>query len=109
MSTNERALGERVAALEARADSHEADLRELYRDIHGPPRDESIRGRLHILENDTAAARAAHAALETAQALRDTQGTRSFSRFEKTLGLIFAGMLTASSITGLILTVIHYT
>lgn len=74
-------LDERVATLEAQlaalreanAEAHraiQADVLNLRGDVHGPPFERSIRGRLHILEAAGAATRAAEAALETARAVQ---------------------------------------
>jgi hypothetical protein len=98
-----------VAALEAQFKTLDEDHRELYRFVHGPPREESIRGRLHILESDTVAAKAAHAALEAAQMLRQTQQVQQFTRVEKLVGLSFAAVVAATTVINLILAVIHHT
>lgn len=87
-------LGERIVALEqqvlalrdtvrAEAASIREDLLALHEQIHGPPWERSIRGRLHTLETTEAAARAAEVALETARELQAQAGERRFSRRER--------------------------
>lgn len=87
-------LGERLAALEAQfaalrdtvTQDHRRlgeELRRLRIQLEGPPRDESLRGRLHKLEQAEHAAKAATAALEAAREIRDAAGERRFSRRER--------------------------
>ena len=70
------------------------DLGKLEGALHGPPTDTSVRGRLHKLESDDAAARAASAALE---AVRLAQ-RQTFSTFEKAGLFAFAGVATAATV-----------
>lgn len=56
-------IGERVAALEERLRAHAEAHRELVAIVSGPPRDESLRGRVHVLEGESAAAKVASEAL----------------------------------------------
>lgn len=109
MQADEHRLGERVATLEARYEALEADVRQILRDIHGPPREESLRGRIHILENDTAAAKAAHAALETAQAIREEQNQQTFTKREKVAALFIALVVAVTAIATLVVTVSSHT
>lgn len=46
------------------------EIATLERDVSGPPKAESVRGRLHALESDAASARFAQQALEKAQSER---------------------------------------
>jgi len=81
----------RVEVLEARK-----DISELVVVIQGPPRDDSIRGRLHRLEDSEATAKAAEAALTMAKTVRDQQGERTFTKREKTAGVLIAAAVLLS-------------
>lgn len=78
------------------------DLAELEVEVHGPPREHSLRGRVHTLEQSDAAARAAQAALEAARAVQDRtwSGRRQVIAF--TVGLCVSG----AAIGGFVLQVI---
>lgn len=65
-----REVGERIVRVEEQLRNLQGDVEALDRQISGPPREESIRGRLHKLENADAAARAATAALAAAKAVQ---------------------------------------
>lgn len=88
--------------IEARVELRElrADIAEIKMALEGPPRDQSIRGRLHVLETSDAAAKAAEAALATARALHAERGDRGFSRKERIaaaatgLGLLVCSIVT---------------
>lgn len=67
-----------------------ADVREISVALQGPPREGSIRARIHELEGHQAAAKAAEAALEMARQIRDERGQRRFTRGEKIAGLLLA-------------------
>lgn len=95
---------ERVSKIEQKVTETNTQLHEARRDIQdilvtiqGPPRTESIRGRIHRLENSEAAAKAAQAALEAVQAVREDTTDRRLSRAEKKLGLLIAAGLLASN------------
>lgn len=66
------------------------DVHAIGRDLHGPPREDSLRGRIHKLENNDASTRAATAALETARELRRTNWTW----WQKTVAFL-VGLLVA--------------
>lgn len=93
-------LGERMAALETEVKGMREDLAVIERSINGPPRDESIRGRLHLLETSDAAAKAATAAIEAVKVMRRD----SWSSFQKALvtgaALVAAATSIYSVVTG---------
>lgn len=93
-------MTERVEILTARVTDEGATIRqmlaELRHQLEGPPRGDSIRGRLHVLENDTAAARAATAALEAARAVQ----AGAFTRKERIVVAVLALITTCTSIVG---------
>ena len=66
------------------------DLRDLSAAIHGPPRDGSIRGRVHKLENDHLAADAAATALSAAREIRENRWTAGQQRLAVLLAVIVA-------------------
>lgn len=92
----------RIAVCEQRISEAEEDIRKVYTLLEGPPRDESIRGRLHVLETSQAAAKAATAAVEAVKLVQSTQATRRFSRAEKlaalTISVCFLALQTVSLI-----------
>ena len=81
----------RVEVREARI-----DIGELVTSIQGPPRDDSIRGRLHRLEDSEATAKAAEAALTMAKTVHAQQGERTFTRREKVAGVFIAACVLLS-------------
>lgn len=86
--------GERLRALETLVIGLQADMRDLTVLIEGPPREDSLRGRLHRLESNEAAAHAAAAALEAARAMRE----HAFSRGQKLIALVFAVVTTGCTV-----------
>lgn len=76
----------RLAVCEQRITEAEEDIRKVYTILEGPPRDESIRGRLHLLETSQAAAHAATAAVEAVKLV----SRQRFTRGEKLIGLVFS-------------------
>lgn len=96
---------ERLARLEEQMKGMREDMAELRRSLEGPPRDESIRGRLHVLETNDAAAVAARAALEAARA---AQG-QSWTRKERVGLFIFAGIGAVGTIVSGVVLVITQT
>lgn len=104
-TADERALGERLAAVEQRVEDLRSDIRVVQRTIEGPPREESIRGRLHKLESNDIAAQAATAALETARTLRD----RSLSRSEKIVVALFTGVITICTVVTTVSVLVQHT
>lgn len=82
-----------------------AEIAEIQREIAGPPRQESLRGRLHRLETADAAAKAATAALEAARAVQ----SRTFSRREKIVGMLLALVTTAAAVGAFVLSLIAAT
>lgn len=105
MAADDRPLGERLAVLEERVREMQDDMREVRVAISGPPREDSIRGRLHKLEDDSAAANAAKAALEAAQALREQQGVMQLTVVEKRVGMVLGVVVAFCALAGLILNV----
>lgn len=95
--------GERLRALETLVVGLQADMVELSRVIEGPPREDSLRGRLHRLESNEAAAHAAAAALEAARALRD----HTFSRGQKLIALMFGLVTTSCAVITVITVLLH--
>lgn len=83
-------LESRISSLEVRVDGLEDSIRRMRTRIEGPPREESLSGRVHKLENDASAARAAAAAIRGAEMLREQHDDRSFSRKERLLALALA-------------------
>lgn len=87
-------LGERLAALEAQvaalrdtvrreAAELRKDYKALHETIHGPPWENSLRKKVHDLQEANAAANAAQAALAAARELQRQQGERRFTRRER--------------------------
>jgi CRISPR/Cas system CSM-associated protein Csm2 small subunit len=95
----------KLAVLEERSHDMQTDIRELYEMIQSGPN--SIRTRLHKMEADRAAADAATAAVEAVKLVYAQASQRRFSRFEKTVGLVFAFVLMATSVVSLIFAVAH--
>lgn len=93
---DEPGVGERVRALEVQMIAVNADVAELFVQVQGPPRNESIRGRLHTLESSQAAASAAEAALIVAKQLRDERSHRAWTIKEKALTLVLAVLAIGS-------------
>ena len=93
----------RLAVLEQRVLSAEADIRDLWVAIQGPPRDDSIRGRLHVLEQAEAAANAATAAVEAVKLV----GRQRFTRGEKLFGIFVSLALVTLQTIGLIYAIQH--
>jgi len=96
-------LEDRMGKVEQEVVATGVEVREARRDIsdlavliQGPPRDESIRGRLHRLEDSEATAKAANAALTAAKAMYEQSTEKRFSRREKLVGLVFAASMIAS-------------
>lgn len=104
-AADERALGERLAAVEQRVEDLRSDIRVMQRTIEGPPREESIRGRLHKLESSDVAAQAASAALETARSIRD----RALSRSEKIIVACFTGVITICTVVTTVSVLMQHT
>ncbi len=92
-------LRERVARLEVMLGETNADVAQLHAAVHGPPRIESVRGRLHLLENNNAAANAATAAIDAMKMMQEQTVTRRFTRAQIVIGLLFAGLVAGCSIT----------
>ena len=70
------------------------DIGKLEAALHGPPSESSIRGRLHKLENDEHASRAALAAVEAVKLAQ----RRTFSTLEKVALFAFAAIATSSTV-----------
>lgn len=87
-------LGERMAALETEVRGMRDDLIVIERSINGPPRSESLRGRIHALESSDAAANAAAAALEAVKVMRRD----GWSAFQKLLVTGAALVAAAASV-----------
>lgn len=89
-------IGERVTRVEQMIVDTNKDVADLYVIVQGPPRDESIRGRLHHLESSQVAASAAEAALIVAKQLRDDRSHRAWTKTEKLLALAISVMAVSS-------------
>jgi Flp pilus assembly protein TadD len=61
-------LHERLARVEEQVRVNTSGLAELHQEVHGPPRDDSVKGRLHKLETVNAVESAATSALEALKA-----------------------------------------
>lgn len=85
MAADERVarLEERTARVEQRVTNHGEELDSLKQRLDGPPREDSLSGRIHRLESDAVAATAAKAALEEVRKLRTEQSDRQWSRGDK--------------------------
>lgn len=94
---------ERIARLEERFDDLTEDVRGLLREVggvnHGNGAHRTMRRRIHELETNTAAARAATAALEAAQAIRRD----GWAFWQKTVVTICAGIGAAGTIVSTII------
>jgi len=89
-------IGERMARAEQQIEDVKGDVSDIRREIFGPPRDDSVKGRLHVLENDRVAASAAEAALTVAKELRDDRSHRAWSTREKVAALVLSAILATS-------------
>ena len=99
---------ERLAVCEQRIKDAEKDIAALFVMMQGPPRDESVRGRLHMLEQNNAAANAATAAVEAVKLVQSSAANQRFSRGEKLVGLAFTcAFLILQTITLVYLTQGH--
>lgn len=105
MPPDDRPLGERVAALEAQQKALAEDLRDLVQVVLGPPKESSLHGRIHAVENDSVAAKAAQAALATAEVVRAQQNTQQFSRREKLTALGIAAVVAICAVLSLIVAI----
>lgn len=92
-----RRVEERTVRIEEQLSSFAKDHRAILVTLQGPPRADSIRGRLHKLEDDRAAASAAESALAAARLINEQSRERNersrdrrFSRREKVAGLAAA-------------------
>lgn len=88
-------LDERIAVLETRLQGLAKDVQAMHQEIHGPPRNESIRGRLHYLEDSERAVKLAQATLETAKSVQ----ARTWSR-RRQLVVFSVGLVTAAAAVG---------
>lgn len=96
-------LEDRMGRVEQEVVASGVEVREARRDIadlavliQGPPRDDSIRGRLHKLEDSEATAKAANAALTAAKAMYEHSSDKRFSKREKIGGVLVATALLVS-------------
>lgn len=93
---------ERLARLEERLDDLVEDVRALLHEVggvtHGNGGHKSMRRRVHDLETNTAAARAATAALEAAQAIRRD----GWAFWQKTAVTIFAGVGAVGTVVSMV-------
>lgn len=93
-------VGERLARLEQQMFELREDVHSIDRALNGPPREESFRGRLHLLETSDAAAKAAEAALSAVRVMQ----RESWSSFQKVLvtgaALVAAGVSVYNAIGG---------
>lgn len=103
IDTRLKNLDEGQAEILRRLDDMQEDIRNTVVEIGGvpeelgrDPRRRSIRVRLHEIENDRSAARAAAAAVSAAQQLQDSVSRDRFTRREKLAGLFFAGVIAVS-------------
>lgn len=100
------AIERELAALVVEMREARADIAAIDKSINGPPRDGStIRDRLHKLETDSAAARAASAAVEAIKMARDSGAEavrvgqrRMFGTAEKTILFGFSALLGGAQI-----------
>lgn len=97
--------GERVARLEAEVRGLREAVTTLHVRIEGPPRKDSISGRMHTLESSEAAAKAAEAALVAAHAV----SSQSFSRRQKIAGLVLGLLTTGAAVGAFVLALISAT
>ena len=91
-------MNERVARLEERVSGLAHDVSELHEVIHGPPYERSLRGRVHELETDRAAAKAAQAAVEAAKLVHAQASERRFTKKEKLIALAFTFAIAVCTI-----------
>jgi hypothetical protein len=94
MSTND--LAAQLARLDQRVTGHGEEIDALRLRIDGPPRNDSLSGRIHSLENDRAAANAAHAALKVAEEIRKEREDRRWTRGDKILASVVALIIALS-------------
>lgn len=79
---------ERLARLEVNMSDLKQDVAQILVQIQGPPREDSLRGRIHKVESSTAAAKAAEAALTIA---RDIHAQNNERRLGTGTKLVAAG------------------
>jgi hypothetical protein len=91
---------ERWRRLQDDIDQLRRDIVELEREVLGPPRKESVRGRLHDLENDAAAARVAADTLAVIQMRQERESGRRLGVLEWLIGsvLVVVGPVAAALI-----------
>ena len=93
---------DRLVRLEERLEDLVKDVEGLLREVggvaHGNGEHRSMRRRVHDLETNTAAAKAATAALEAAQAIRRD----GWAWWQKTLVTIFAGIGAVGTIVSVV-------
>lgn len=96
--------------IETRGEVREAraDIQELTVLISGPPRDDSLRGRLHKLEDSEATAKAAEAALTAAKAMYERRGETLFTRRQTIAVLVFTFVMAACALATLAVTLSHH-
>jgi hypothetical protein len=73
-----------------------ADIADLYVIVQGPPRKDSLDGRLTIVETSHAAAAAAESALIVAKELRDDRTQRKWTTREKLTALVLSSLAILS-------------
>lgn len=96
----DNSFGERMARVEEQVRQMKNEIAELNRALNGP-NGSSLRARVHKLENDSAAASAAHAALAAFQQMRGQTWTR-----KERLGLfLFAGVGAVGTIISVVVLV----
>lgn len=92
---------ERFAHIEGRLVRLEEDMRDVAIALNGPPRAESVRGRLHLLESSELGAKAAEAALGMARELHD----RRLTKWEKLAAIGFGFIFACSSVVTTVIVV----
>lgn len=94
---------DRITRLEERFDDLVEDVQSLLREVggvsHGNGDFRPMKRRLHELETNTAAAKAAAAALEAAQAIRRD----GWAMWQKTMVTVFAGIGAAGTIVSVVI------
>lgn len=100
MAAGDSEILERLVRLEEGQEDLKDDVRAIRVQMEGPPRDESIRGRLHKIETSEATANAAKAALAAAEAsrkqaqvMRQQASENRFTKREKVTGLLLGACL----------------
>jgi hypothetical protein len=101
LSALETELRESRRQIELLLEAIRADVHRLDVSINGPPRAESVRGRLHTIESDQSAARLSLQVAQESQKMAQEAQRRAFGAVEKVALFLFAGLGAAAGVARL--------